>query len=407
MARERAVALAVAQQALAKEYGFQNWAAMLRYVSTAVGVVSVERPLIFAAVEADDVVSVRALLAEGVNPRITDGRETPLHTAVRLGSLRMVETLIAGGALEWQLDHRGRTPLDIAKRGRARERAALIELLDRAIVDPSFRAAVGAIQKGDVKRLVELLDSEPRLLRERAVGPEVYRQARRRGYFTDPKLFWFVANNPTSIDTMPANIVDIARVMMERGVEQGDLDYALGLMMTSSVAREQGHQLPLMRALLAGGATPTRDTILSTAAHRELGALRALVAAGEPMSAPIAGALGRVDVLPTLLAASNADDIAAAFGLAVINRELEAARLALDAGADVNAFLPIHSHSTALHQAAGDDNVPMIDLLLSRGARPDARDTLWDGTPLGWAIHGNRSAARQALEAATKTLEPS
>jgi hypothetical protein len=47
----------------------------------------------------------------------------------------------------------------------------------------------------------------------------------------------------------------------------------------------------------------------------------------------------------------------------------------------------------------------MIDLLLAHGARPDIRDKLWDATPLGWAIHENRPAARARLEAIGKTEE--
>jgi hypothetical protein len=43
----------------------------------------------------------------------------------------------------------------------------------------------------------------------------------------------------------------------------------------------------------------------------------------------------------------------------------------------------------------------MIGLLLMHGARTDARDTLWDATPLGWAIHQHREAARICLERAS------
>jgi hypothetical protein len=67
-----------------------------------------------------------------------------------------------------------------------------------------------------------------------------------------------------------------------------------------------------------------------------------------------------------------------AFALAVINREVGCARIALDEGADINAFLPVHTHSTALHQASVNNDVPMIDLLLACGARIDARDTWLD-----------------------------
>jgi ankyrin repeat protein len=73
----------------------------------------------------------------------------------------------------------------------------------------------------------------------------------------------------------------------------------------------------------------------------------------------------------------------------------------LEAGADVNAFLPVHAHSTALHQAAVNDDVAMIEMLLARGARTDARDKLWEGTPLDWSIHENRPAAQAVLERAS------
>jgi ankyrin repeat protein len=55
-------------------------------------------------------------------------------------------------------------------------------------------------------------------------------------------------------------------------------------------------------------------------------------------------------------------------------------------------------HSTALHQAALGEDVALIELLLERGARTDQRDTLWNGTPLEWAIHQGRTAARAVLE---------
>ncbi|MBV8749983.1 MAG: ankyrin repeat domain-containing protein, partial [Candidatus Eremiobacteraeota bacterium] len=347
-------------------------------------------PPLFAPVRAGDVDAVRTLLANGANPRLDDGRETPLHVAARRGPAALVEALLEGGALEWQTDRDGRTPLDVARRGRARERAAIIALLDRShIADPSFRAAVDAIHAGDTAALARLIDAEPRLLRDRIRGPDVYRRVKRHQYFLDPKLFWFVANNPTLVDHLPPNITDVARVMIDRGVDQADLDYALGLTMTSMPARQDGVQRPLMSELIAAGAQVTRQTVEGTAGHKELDALRALVESGMPMTAPIAAALGEVDALRDLLPNAEREDVQSAFALAVINNHVEAARVTLDAGADVNAFLPVHAHSTALHQAAinDDDDPAMIDLLLSRGARTDTLDTLWEGTPLGWAIH--------------------
>jgi peptide-methionine (S)-S-oxide reductase len=397
-ARERSLRLARAQQILANEYGFRDWAALMRGVATLRGESAEPVPPLIAAVRARDLDAVRRALADGANPRLLFEGETPLHTAARSGPLAIVEALIEGGALEWRTDASGRTPLHVARRARGAERAAIVALLDRAAIpDVSFREAVAAIHRGDLARLNELLDAEPRLLTERIVGPEAYRKRKRHDYFRDPKLFWYVANNPTNVERMPPNIVEIARAMIERGIAADDLEYTLGLVMTSSVAREQGHQRPLMHLLLAAGARATRETTLSTAAHRELDALRALIESGYPLDAPLAAALGDTASLRALLPASSSDDVTAAFGIAVINREVESARLALEAGADVDAFLPVHAHSTALHQAAADDNVPMIAMLLAAGANPALRDTLWDGTPLGWAQFAGNTAATEAL----------
>ena len=399
IARERSVGLAAAQHAVAGDYGFPNWAELMRHVANVRGETAPLPPPLFAAVRAGDADAVRRLLAAGANPRQDDGRETPLHAAARRGPLELVEALIEGGALEWQTDRKGRTPLDVARRGRARERSAIATLLDRsAIADPSFRAAVDAIHAGDTGALATLIDAEPRLLRERIVGPDVYRRASRHWYFTDPKLFWFVANNPTFAARMPPNMGDVAQVMIDRGVDRADLDVALGLTMTSSSAREHAQQLPLMRVLLAAGATAAPDAIVMTAGHRELDALRALLDGGQRMTVLLAAALGADEQLRELLPNASAEDVQTAFGLAVINQHTHAARLALDAGADVDAFLPVHAHSTALHQAALADDVALIELLLERGARTDVRDTLWDATALGWAIHQGRAAARAVLE---------
>ena len=212
-----------------------------------------------------------ALLSAGANPRHDSGGETALHAAASRGPLALVELLIRRGALEWQPDAKGRPPIAAARRGEAADKAAIIELLDRPVIrDPSFRAAVAALQRGDVAALARLLDDEPRLLRERILEPECYREASRSQYFRDPKLFWFIANNPTLTKRMPDNIVEVAETMIARGVDKPDLDYALELVMTSSPAREQGLQIPLLERLMKAGATPT-----STGHRRDAGPLGA------------------------------------------------------------------------------------------------------------------------------------
>lgn len=355
-------------------------------------------PLV-AAIYANDVAAVREALTGGDNPRILIDGETALHTAVRHASPEVAEALIEGGALEWVTDARGRTPLHIARESERPERDRFVELLDRTLVkDAAFRSAVDAIHRGDVAALETLLDREPRLLRERNLGPEAYRKRRRADYFRDPMLFWYVANNPTTIEVMPKNVAAIAQTMIARGVEKRDLDYALALTMTSGPAIEQGRLRDLMRVLRAAGATPGKDAILAAAAHGLYEPLHVLVEDGFPIDAHLAATFGDTAKLQKLLSVGSRELIDEAFGLAVINRHVDAARIALRAGANVDGFIPIHSHGTALHQAAASDDAATIAFLLAEGARTDIRDTLWDGTPLDWARFAKNRAAEAALE---------
>jgi hypothetical protein len=436
LARAQSLGLAAAQRRLAHDYGVANWAELMKQVDAA------SLSPLSAAARAGDVAAVKRLLAEsadvegaesdpgaplwqacasdapaearlaivdalltaGANPRRDGAGETALHAAAKRGPAAIVERLIVGNALEWQTDRKGRWPIALARRSKAADRDAILAVLDRdRIDDPSFRAAVKALQRGETRRLGRLIDAEPRLLRERILGPEAYRKATRHQYFRDPRLFWFIANNPTLLKRMPANMVEVAETMVARGVEQADLDYALELVMTSAPARDQGLQGPLIACLAKAGAVAGVQAIDSTLAHWEFEPVRQLLAAGLPMTAAMAAALGEIDHLPALLAEASPDEIQRTLGLAVINRQNEAARLALAAGADPNGFLPVHAHSLPLHQAAIDENIELIDLLLACGARTDVPDKLWGATPLDWATHQNKARSRAVLEKLRRT----
>jgi ankyrin repeat protein len=433
LAKAEGLRLAAAQRRLAGEYGHRTWAELMRAAGTSTSAGDDNAsPLSLAAARAD-ATEVRALLAQGAqvnghndelkpplwyacasdasaDQRIAivrlllaagasplqqcEDRSTPLHVAARVGPLELVETLIRGGALSWMADRRGRTALDYARAGNAPDRETIIELLDRPVIrDPNFRAAVTTIRNGDLHGLGRLLDQHPELLHMRAIEPDCYP----RDYFRDPKLFWFIANNPTVMQTVPANIAAVTQAMIDRGVEQADLDTTLELVISNSDQIMGGHQAEVLATLLAAGANVSMQAVVVGLAHWQHAPVLALLDHGVAMTAPIAAALGRADELAALLPRTSAEDRQIALGLAVINRQLEAARLCLDAGADVNALLPVHKHSTPLHQAAINEDLPMLELLVARGARRDTRDTLWNATPLNWAVHNEKRAAEAYL----------
>lgn len=433
LARRLHIQLALAQRQLAAEYGFADWAALMAHVRS----LTPARPLppLVAAARDGDATRVerligegrdpdegqdtsplqeacssaappaarlavaRALLAAGANARKGAPGQRPLHAAAARGPVELVELLIRHGAIEWEPDVKGRSALDIARRSRAPDRDAMVELLDRPVIrDPAFRAAVDAIHAGDGAGLERLLDAEPRLLTDRIREPDCYRDSGREQYFLDPKLFWFIANNPTLIETLPANMPDVARAMIARGVAKADLDYALGLVMTSSSAREDGLQIPLAAMLVEAGATADPDSLGGVLAHGETEVVEHLVAGGMRLTAPVAAALDRLDILPELLRGASQAEIDEALDLAVINNRTAAARRALQAGADPDRFASQHRHSQPLHQAALHDNVELVELLLAHGARPDVADTLWGATPAGWAWHAGNRAVLAVLE---------
>jgi peptide-methionine (S)-S-oxide reductase len=345
---------------------------------------------LLAAARTGDAAGAAAALDAGANPRLVPA----LVEAAAGGPIELVELLIRRGAPEWLPDEHGRTPLQAARAAGNREIAAL---LDRPVLrEPEFRAAVAALQRGDARELARRLDAAPRLLHERAREPECYGD----DYFRDPKLLWFAAFNPIPAAPVPANLVEVTGVMLARGPEQPDLDYTLELVMTGCAARAAGLQVPLMDALMRAGARVTAEAVHATLRERELGAIEALLERGEPLTAPIAAALGRTGDLEALL---RPGDVQVALHFASLHGQTDAARLALDAGADPDAFV---DDATPLHHAAINDDVAMVELLLDRGARTDLRDPVWEGTPLGWARHAGADRAAERLSRRARTPGP-
>ncbi len=70
-------------------------------------------------------------------------------------------------------------------------------------------------------------------------------------------------------------------------------------------------------------------------------------------------------------------------------------------GGYVYLYTSIGRECTPLHAAASHDQADVLQLLLDRGADPDARDANHNGTPLGWAAHFNASRAEAILRPVT------
>jgi ankyrin repeat protein len=138
-------------------------------------------------------------------------------------------------------------------------------------------------------------------------------------------------------------------------------------------------------------------------------AAEALVRRGARVASLAAAAgLGRIADAERLLASSDAADRHHALALAAAQGHADIVRLLLDAGEDPNRYNPegFHSHTTPLHQAALAGRDTVVRLLVGRGARLDIKDTIYQSTPLGWAIYGGQTTIADFLRAHSgKTAE--
>jgi hypothetical protein len=261
------------------------------------------------------------------------------------------------------------------------------------IQDAAFRRAVDLLDAGDVEGLRAHMRAHPNLVHERIVFEG-------GNYFQKPSLLEFVAENPIRHGKLPANIVDVARLILEAGAkdDRAMLNQALGLVSSGRVPRECGVQIPLIDLLCDYGADPNLGM---PGAHGEFEAARALLRRGARVDLPVAAALGRVEVARQLLPGASPEDRHRALALSAQFGHTDIVHMLLDAGEDPSRYNPpgFHAHSTPLHQAALAGHEATVRLLVERGARLDLKDTVWQGTPEGWASHGGKTRVADYLRA--------
>ena len=261
--------------------------------------------------------------------------------------------------------------------------------------DPVFRRAVDLLDAGDVESLREHLNTHPDLAHRHVAiqGPE---------YFQNPTLLEFIAENPIRRGSLPANIVDVAKVILEAGAKDDPsaLDETLGLVCSGRVPRECGVQIALIDLLCDNGAAPDR-AMLPALPHGEFEAVNALIRRGAQVNLPVAAALGRDQESRRLLPNTSAEDRHRALALASQFGHAPIVRLLLEAGVDPSRYNPagFHAHSTPLHQAALGGHTEVVRLLVEHGARVNLKDTLWQGTPEGWAKYAGHTGIESYLHA--------
>jgi ankyrin repeat protein len=262
-----------------------------------------------------------------------------------------------------------------------------------------FERAVQAVIDGDIETLQVLLGDDPELVRARST----------RVNNADPPmhhatlLHYLAANGVEEYrQRSPKNAVAIATALLEAGADPDALAWAYGgrcttmaLLVSSSPPAEAGVQVPLVETLIGYGASvaPAGEGNWTSPVETALvfgmrDAALALVRCGAPIeSLAAAAALGRIEDAKRMLPSAGEQDRHRALALAAQSGQTDAVRILLDAGEDPNRFNPpgTHAHTPPIHQAVAAGHLEVVKLLVDRGARLDLRDTIYQGTPLGWA----------------------
>jgi hypothetical protein len=274
---------------------------------------------------------------------------------------------------------------------------------------PRFDEALAALEAGELTRLRRLLVAEPELVSARTNLEPPY------GYFSGAMLLHHVAGNPTWDRPLPANICQVAELVLEQGADANAMTLGpnrsttIGLVITSAQASDANVSGPLMDLLLAHGATLDANSLTAVIPDWRPQTPRAaerLIALGAKVDVCAAAALGRMDLLQKcfdregrfrsrpkrgrkLLSARDAIGLAMLF--AYVNKHPHATDFLLEK--DGNWDMTGVNNGTALHRAAWDGDLAMIERLVARGADISNRDNPFTATPLSWADHNKQETS--------------
>ena len=283
--------------------------------------------------------------------------------------------------------------------------AAFTEIVQRDSPVKRFETAVEAVVSGDIATLRAMLRENPELTHARSA---------RRHHAT--LLHYIAANGVEGMrQKTPPNAVEVGKLLLESGSEVDGLAdmyeeqcTTMSMLVSSAHPAVAGLQGKLAELLIDYGAafegrgSKWNSALMTALTFGYPDTAQTLARRGAPIDNLAAAAgLGRLADTARLLPGADGTSRHIALALAAQLGHAEVVRLLLDAGEEPNRYNPdgFHAHATPLHHAAVSNHLSVVKLLVERGARLDMRDTVYQGTPLGWAMHGKSFEVADYLRA--------
>ena len=274
----------------------------------------------------------------------------------------------------------------------------LCNLWKNVSMEKRFHPAMAAIQSGDLEKFKQLVAADPSLATARSAR-------------SHPTLLQCLVLDGKD----KPNAVEMAKVLIDAGAELNE-----PLVAAASIDNRPVAELLLDRGAAidgTGGWTPLEEALYWDSRN----AIALLLERGTKIqNIRTAAALGRTDLIEGYFNPDGslkseagridwpfgkrfADRINAwsqdrqgivnnAFVYACMHGQIDAAKLLLDKGAEVNVIPGGFDYAgTGLHYAALNGHRAMIEFLLDHGADKTVKDTKVNSTPAGWAEHGGHT----------------
>ena len=288
-------------------------------------------------------------------------------------------------------------------------------------MDRKFHPAIAAIKSGDVDEVKSLVSQDPSLATARSSN-------------SHPTLLQCLVLDAVDLP----NKVELAKVLIDAGAEIngplcaagsiGNVEVAASLLDAGALINGTGGWSPLEEALYWGndgvielllkrGASVHNLRIASGLGRVDLiegffnsdGSLKPEAGKldwpfGDPLTSNLSKPI-KEELQAKIDGWSNdsRDIINNAFVYACMHNRMEAAKLLLQKGADINAVPPGFDYAgTGLHYAALRGHRTMVEFLLEHGANPNVKDSKVNSLPAGWADYGGHKELSDYLEQIAK-----